>query len=156
MNVRNREKWYKSSRSLNDGDCVEVSVGVTSAGIRDSQDPLGPSFRVPMRQWLAFMQSVLDFADAKELVTTKATLDKTKVRTMIPGSDVYWCRSSGPPDAGALEFGFISVSQAAYVVVRCAGESVNVLVFTVDEWRAFIDGIRRNEFLPALTPAGCG
>ena len=48
--------WRKSSRSANEGNCVEVAdnlVGVV--GLRDSKDPTGPALVVDTDTWRRFL-----------------------------------------------------------------------------------------------------
>jgi hypothetical protein len=51
-----REVWRKSSYSgAGNGDCVEVAVGATRVGVRDSKNPDGPRLVFPAEQWRAWL-----------------------------------------------------------------------------------------------------
>ncbi|MFK3982018.1 DUF397 domain-containing protein [Micromonospora sp. NPDC050397] len=54
--------WVKSSRSTNNGDCVECAVLPASAAapagsvaVRDSKDPTGPVLLFSRSAWSAFL-----------------------------------------------------------------------------------------------------
>ncbi|WP_405489977.1 DUF397 domain-containing protein [Nocardia sp. NBC_00511] len=52
--------WFKSSRSTNASECVEVAFVGTHAhgvGVRDSKDPTGPALSFTGDQWDAFLAS---------------------------------------------------------------------------------------------------
>jgi hypothetical protein len=49
--------WVKSSRSANNGDCVECAFQPTSVAVRDSKDPSGPVLVFDRAAWAAFLSS---------------------------------------------------------------------------------------------------
>jgi hypothetical protein len=49
--------WRKASRSVNNGQCVEVSATRADVMVRDSVDPSGPVVSYPARTWQAFLTS---------------------------------------------------------------------------------------------------
>lgn len=54
-------KWRKSSRSNDQGLCIEVAdnlVGVV--GVRDSKDPAGPVLSINPGAWAAFVDATKD------------------------------------------------------------------------------------------------
>ncbi|MGV9414765.1 DUF397 domain-containing protein [Nocardia sp. NPDC003693] len=50
-------QWYKSSRSSNAADCVEVYQDGDRVGVRDSKDPGGPEVWFPGGDWDTFLDS---------------------------------------------------------------------------------------------------
>ena len=53
--------WTKSSRSGNNGNCVEVAfLGGGHVALRDSKDPQGPVLRFTPGEWSAFVEGVAD------------------------------------------------------------------------------------------------
>lgn len=50
--------WFKSSRSGNNGSCVEVAFVSDGVAARDSKDPAGPVLRVAPGAWRAFLATV--------------------------------------------------------------------------------------------------
>jgi hypothetical protein len=50
--------WFKSTRSANDGGCVEVAFVERVVAVRDSKDPAGPVLIFPAGQWAAFVAAV--------------------------------------------------------------------------------------------------
>jgi hypothetical protein len=56
-----RAVWVKSSRSANNGNCVEVAfLGEGRVALRDSKDPEGPALRFTRSEWSAFVDGVSD------------------------------------------------------------------------------------------------
>lgn len=51
--------WFKSSRSGQDNNCVEVAFVAPRVAVRDSKDQAGPALIFPSAAWTAFL------ADAK-------------------------------------------------------------------------------------------
>jgi Domain of unknown function (DUF397) len=48
--------WYKSSRSAAASDnCVEVRITGRGVGVRDSKNPVGPTFAFTSAQWRTFV-----------------------------------------------------------------------------------------------------
>lgn len=53
--------WRKSTRSMNDGECVEVAeLGDGHRGVRDSKNPNGPALIFTPGEWAAFTAGVRD------------------------------------------------------------------------------------------------
>ncbi|MFE6223856.1 MULTISPECIES: DUF397 domain-containing protein [unclassified Streptomyces] len=50
--------WYKSSYSVEQGECVEVASCVHSVHVRDSKDTDRPSLSVSPAAWGAFLDQV--------------------------------------------------------------------------------------------------
>jgi hypothetical protein len=51
--------WRKSTRSGNQGDCVEVARNLPGVvALRDSKDPGGPALVVSRRAWRAFLTTL--------------------------------------------------------------------------------------------------
>jgi hypothetical protein len=49
-------KWFKSSRSANSANCVEVAwLERDRVGIRDSKNPHGPALTFTPNEWDAFV-----------------------------------------------------------------------------------------------------
>ncbi|MEU8262870.1 DUF397 domain-containing protein [Micromonospora sp. NPDC048999] len=48
-------RWFTSSRSTNNGDCVECAVLPGAMAVRDSKDPSGPVLLFGAAQWSAFL-----------------------------------------------------------------------------------------------------
>ncbi|WP_431911176.1 DUF397 domain-containing protein [Micromonospora carbonacea] len=47
-------RWRKSSRSGDEGACVEMAVVPGAVAVRDSKDPTGPALLFPPTTWAAF------------------------------------------------------------------------------------------------------
>lgn len=54
--------WFKSSRSANNGDCIECAYLVTQVAVRDSKDPSGPTLIFAPAQWSAFLAATITSA----------------------------------------------------------------------------------------------
>ncbi|BCL13061.1 DUF397 domain-containing protein [Micromonospora sagamiensis] len=50
-----RARWFTSSRSANNGDCVECAVLPDAVAVRDSKDPSGPVLTFSAARWTAFV-----------------------------------------------------------------------------------------------------
>lgn len=51
-------RWSKSSRSANNGACVEVAFTPGLVATRDSKDPTGPALVFDPAAWTAFVAAV--------------------------------------------------------------------------------------------------
>lgn len=47
--------WFKSSRSSNNGACVEVAITDAVVAMRDSKDRSGPALAFPAAAWTNFL-----------------------------------------------------------------------------------------------------
>jgi len=52
--------WRKSSRSGNQGNCVEVRIVAGGVEVRDSKNPTGPVLRFTAAEWVAFVGGTQD------------------------------------------------------------------------------------------------
>lgn len=50
-------QWFTSSRSANNGDCVECALFPTQVAVRDSKDRSGPVLVFGPAQWSAFVEA---------------------------------------------------------------------------------------------------
>ncbi|MFI6158641.1 MULTISPECIES: DUF397 domain-containing protein [Micromonospora] len=48
-------RWFTSSRSANNGDCVECAVLPDMVAVRDSKDRSGPTLVFPADRWTSFV-----------------------------------------------------------------------------------------------------
>ncbi|MFE7796431.1 DUF397 domain-containing protein [Nocardia sp. NPDC057440] len=56
-----RARWFKSSRSASNGQCVEVAfLDAGLVGVRDSKNPTGPALVFTPGEWSAFTAGVQD------------------------------------------------------------------------------------------------
>jgi hypothetical protein len=51
-------RWFKSSRSGNNGNCVEVAFVGDVVATRDSKNPSGPVLVVTPAAWTAFLATI--------------------------------------------------------------------------------------------------
>ncbi len=59
-------KWFKSSKSANNGQCVEVAFVDGKVAVRDSKNPTGPALVFTTAEWTAFVGGVAagEFGDS--------------------------------------------------------------------------------------------
>ncbi|MEV4661816.1 DUF397 domain-containing protein [Micromonospora echinofusca] len=53
-----RAQWRTSTRSVGNGNCVEVAVAADRVAVRDSKDRSGPVLAFPAPAWHAFVTKV--------------------------------------------------------------------------------------------------
>ncbi|KAB1139785.1 DUF397 domain-containing protein [Micromonospora sp. DSM 115977] len=53
-----RAQWRTSSRSVGNGNCVEVAAAGDRIAVRDSKDRPGPVLAFPASAWRAFVTGV--------------------------------------------------------------------------------------------------
>ncbi|GIL29244.1 DUF397 domain-containing protein [Actinocatenispora comari] len=51
-------RWFKSTRSGNNGNCVEVAFLSDAVATRDSKNPSGPALVVTPAAWTAFLATI--------------------------------------------------------------------------------------------------
>lgn len=51
-------EWHKSSRSMANGDCVEVRLAKGAVEVRDSKDSHGVVLRCQQLQWMTFIEQL--------------------------------------------------------------------------------------------------
>lgn len=49
--------WRKATRSIGNGDCVEVAPANGQIAVRDSKDPAGPMLRYSAGNWQSFLSA---------------------------------------------------------------------------------------------------
>ncbi len=49
-------KWFKSSKSWANSQCVEVNISDTVVSVRDSKNPEGPCLEFTRDEWTAFVE----------------------------------------------------------------------------------------------------
>ena len=54
----NNAKWFKSTRSTANSQCVEVAFVDGEVAVRDSKNPDGPALRFGAEQWSSFLEGV--------------------------------------------------------------------------------------------------
>ncbi len=54
-----KAKWFKSTFSSSQKDCVEVAFLDTGVGVRDSKDQTGPALVFTPSEWSAFTGSLV-------------------------------------------------------------------------------------------------
>lgn len=57
--------WRKASRSLNQGECVEIAAIANTIGIRDSKNTQSPVLTFTRREWRSFVQTARGTSQAK-------------------------------------------------------------------------------------------
>ena len=58
MNNHDLAVWKKSTRSTDQGNCVEVATLGTTHAIRDSKNPTGPALKFTTAAWSAFTTGI--------------------------------------------------------------------------------------------------
>ncbi|MFI9638776.1 DUF397 domain-containing protein [Micromonospora sp. NPDC051925] len=53
-----RRDWFKSSRSSDNANCVEVRLAGGEVGVRDSKDRSGPTLAFADSAWRSFTHSI--------------------------------------------------------------------------------------------------
>ncbi len=53
-------KWFKSSKSTNNGQCVEVAFVGGQVAVRDSKNPAAAALVFSAAEWTAFVGGVAD------------------------------------------------------------------------------------------------
>ncbi|MER7165698.1 DUF397 domain-containing protein [Micromonospora sp. NPDC000207] len=50
--------WFKSSRSSDNANCVEVRMDDDTVGVRDSKNPTGPTLAFTGQAWTGFLHAL--------------------------------------------------------------------------------------------------
>lgn len=58
MTGLDRTEWRTSSRSVGNGNCIEVSTSTNQVAVRDSKDRRGPVLAFPTPAWRAFVAGI--------------------------------------------------------------------------------------------------
>lgn len=53
-----RTGWFKSSRSTDNANCVEIRFAVDTTDIRDSKNPDGPRLSFARSEWASFLREL--------------------------------------------------------------------------------------------------
>lgn len=58
MTALDRTEWRTSSRSVGNGNCIEMSTSTNRVAVRDSKDRHGPVLAFSTRAWHAFVAGI--------------------------------------------------------------------------------------------------
>ncbi|MGW0962998.1 DUF397 domain-containing protein [Streptomyces gelaticus] len=62
MKTVENAKWFKSSHSNGNGNCVEVAYLADAVAVRDSKEQAGPVLTCTSKGWQTFIGSVAEVA----------------------------------------------------------------------------------------------
>jgi hypothetical protein len=156
MHLGKQPKWRKSSRSINDNNCVEILRDTNSVRIRDSQNKSGPTLLLSNQSWDGFIGLASDFADIHAFSWATVAPDKSAIRSSLRADHVDWHQPSRPNSARAQDLpqlGLACVGGETFVIVRQTSNPEGLLIYTINEWLAFIAGIELRDFEPELAAA---
>jgi hypothetical protein len=51
-------EWFKSSQSMQNGDCLEARHTPSGIDLRDSKNPTGPRLHLAAASWTAFITGI--------------------------------------------------------------------------------------------------